>query len=631
MAETPAITEPPVAAEAPVVAEVPVAPETPAQVETPVAAETPTAESVQAADADFSNPSFEEKPKKSKKGKIVALISAAVAVLLAVAVVLNFTAIKGFFIKNFGSDEAYFQYVEELAFSDFADAGSSLYGSLLSSFEQADSAAEIRLDLELSEELMSFANSASGVDVDLDWLKNISCVLNAKSDDGKQDIGMKFLLGNATLLDLQCLFDMNENEMFIALPNLSDKYISLGSTLSLLQMTGTSFEIPEGMLDALPSEGEINDLLKKYLSIALDGFGDVSKDTEVIEVGDCSQEVTVLEYELTGKDVAKMLKEVLKELKNDEDVKACFDELENFIYDEYRLLLMGSGYERGDLYDMFKEGLSDAIDEIDPSEAPSETLLTLVDYVNASHEIVGREIEVGGFTLLSYMTASEGNAFAFEAKCDAIGLRITGDGTEKGDAISATYDVIAEGQKLLELELVDFVASEGSDAASGDIIISPSSDLLDQYLDSSNSAIALLDPALKLSFSGEGDTSSVAFSVLSNGSPLFSLKMSVTTDGDNSVEMPDESDAVDVDNIDEWVSSIDLNNIVDALENIGLPSELLTALENSIGDIDLNELFDSMGGFGYGDIYGDSYEDSFADIYDDYDDYYDDYYDEYFN
>ncbi len=565
---------------------------------------------------DFSNPSFEDQPKKSKKGKIIAILAAAVAILAAVALVVTLTPMKGFFIKNFGSDEAYFQYVEGDTFSDFADVGSALYGGLVSTYEPINAGSEVKLDLQLSDELMTLAQSALGGNMDLSWLQNISMITSTDIDGNKMNAAIKFLLGNATLLDLNFLLDAEENDMFFGIPNLGDKYLSLGNSLDDATAIAPSITITPEMIEALPTEDEINDLLNKYLGIIFEDFGKVSKTSKEIEVGDCEEDVTVLKYKLTAKDLIELAETILKELRTDADVKGYIKDFENFFAKEYEDLLEGSGYEKGAIYDTFKEAIDGLLDEIDAAEAPNITILTLTDYVNADHEIVGRKLDMGGMELLSYLTATEGNNFAFEASCEMAGFSITGEGEKKGDAVNAEYTLTMNETDILNVAFIDF------DGTVGDIKIKPSAELLSLVLggNTESSVASMLDPALKISL-GEN---SVALSLLSKNDALVTLTMSATTDSGDEVKMPDENKVVDLENADDWAASLDLGKLVDALEEAGLPSELVTMLEG----MDWDALMSGMGDVGYGDAFGDEYlDDEFFD-----DEYFDDEYfdDEYF-
>ena len=536
-------------------------------------------------DENISTPSLEEQPKKSKKGKLVAIVAAAAVVLLAAAVLLNLTAVEGFFIKNFGSDEAYFQYIEEETFSDFAAVTSSLYGDFISAYNPTNGSNEVKLDLELSDDLLMLAQSALGEDMDLDWLKNISMIVSANVDDQKQESAIKLLLGNATLLDVSVLLDRATNDIFLGIPSLSDLYISMGEAMDNAMSATPAFTVTTEMLEALPTEDEINALLNKYLNIIFEDFGKVSKETEEVELGNCSQSLTVLEYKLTAKDLIKLAKTILKELKSDEDVKGYIRDFEDFISTEYGDLLDES-YEEGILYDSFKEAINELIDEISAVEAPNVTVFELTDYINSGHEVVGREIEFGGMELFSYLSVVDGSDYAYEASCESAGLSIRGEGTKKGDTISAEYDVIVNEISLVEVSLEDFDSVE----MTGDILIAPSSQLLDLALGSgSSSVVAMFDPAIKISLGDE----SASLSLLSKNDALITLSLSTQTGNGDSIEMPDENQVVSLKNVDAWTSSLDLSKLVDALEEAGVPSDLLTMLESALENIDPDSLFDS--------------------------------------
>ena len=87
----------------------------------------------------YEEPSFEEpvvvKKKKSKKGLAIGgIITAAIAVTLAVIIAFFpgvVTAVKGFFLKTFGSDESYYAFVQEKTAAQYTEIVTNAYDSIL--------------------------------------------------------------------------------------------------------------------------------------------------------------------------------------------------------------------------------------------------------------------------------------------------------------------------------------------------------------------------------------------------------------------------------------------------------------------------------------------------------------------
>lgn len=538
---------------------------------------------------EFAQPSFDDQPPKRKKGKLIAIISAAVVVLLAVLIGFNFSFVQGLFIKTFCSEETYFKYVEKKALAELTDTGAVLYGDVTENFDVGNIGSEVKVDLKLGDKLLSLIEENAGTEADLDWLKNMSYTVKANADGKNLDYGIKFNIGEGTLFDIRALFNMDKQDVYLGILNLSDKYIKTSGATDTTADTTASFTISPEMKNALPSEQEANELLDKYLDIALGSLGNVTKTSDKIEVGEYTQGVTVLKYELSEKDVMKVAKNVLKELKSDEDIKAYIADVEGVMLEEYAELLEENDYEKGDMYAEFKQAIESALDSINATEADNTEILVLVDYVNAKHEIIGREIEIDGKTVVSYVSAHKGSKFAFKAESEELGLEITGEGTDKNDIISGKYQVKVDYEKMLEFELTDFNVAELKDGKiNGSITVTPSSNLISQLFDTdatTNTVISMLEPSVKISFESGEKSATVDISVLSKDENLLSVVMTSAVSGGGEITLPAEASVMDSTQVVEWADSLDLTKLVDALKAAKLPEDMLDTVELYINAI----------------------------------------------
>lgn len=598
----------------------------------------------------FAEPSFEEAPVKVKKGKkglaLGGIIASVVAVAVAVAVFFNFSFIQGFWIKTFSSDEEYFAFVEKKALSSLADYTTDFYGTAFESLSTDSYAYGSTVELNISDEAIAIIEDALPEEYDsleLNNYKNIRMGLKGSFTADKFALDASLGLGANSLLDLSTILDMTGRDAYIGVTNLSNKYLVFEDVLEELDDAALNSLLSEvdfeKLSKALPSEEILNSVLNKYLGIALENMGSVTKDSDKFEIGDYSEKLTILEKKVTEKDLLKASKALLKELKTDSDVKDIINDVEMFILDEYEDMLDGSGYEKGDFYDSFKDAIKAALDELDDVEASRDELFTLVDYVNGSHEIVGRAITVDDEEIISYMSVHEGNNFAFKLVCEEAELLITGEGTDKNDVIDADYTVEVEGTEVVDITLESFSFKDNK--INGSVTVAPSSDLLSTVVGDStaNSMLSLLEPAIKVSFE-MGDTSGkVTYAVLSKNKEFVSMSVSASTTSNKTVEIP--TDAMNSEEIMEWVDTIDVDKAVNVIKSLKLPSEINDLVDTYAASIKdaggIGAFVESMmNGFGssYDDYYDDysDYGDSYDDYYDDYSDYgdsYDDYYDDY--
>lgn len=578
-----------------------------------IAAQEPVAE-VQ----PFAEPSFDNKKPKRKTGKIIAVIAAVLVVALGVLVAFNFAFVQGLFIKTFLPEETYFKFVEKQALSKHTDSFSVFYGKIMENIANDKIGAEAQVNISLGDDALDLITENVNLDFDLDWLKNISFLLNTNIDGKKQEAGLKFNVGASTLLDLKTYLNMEDGDLFLGIVNLSDKFIGLEDIFSSASnglSSMASFTISEEMKSALPSEKEFNKLLDKYLDIAVDSLGNVSKTSETIEAGEYAQKVTKLKYDLTEKDVYAMCKEILRELKKDEIIKECINDFEAVMLKEYPDLLEENGFEKGDWYKSFKEAIEDALDNLNEIEGDDEELLTLVDLVNAKHETIGREIEVGGTKVAGYMSVYKGQNFAFQAECEPINLKISGEGTDKNDIVNGVYKVKVSNKELVEIKLDDFnMAMLQEGYLNGNVTLTPSSRLLSEWSD--NSFISLLSPAVKFRFENSTEKSDCAITLLSKNEEFLTIALSSKMTDSKKIDLPAQSLSMEnSEDVLEWVDSLDLRKLLDALKAAKLPDDILNMLENYVDQIEtaggisaLIESYNSMYNDDYGYDYGYDYD-----------------------
>lgn len=573
----------------------------------------------------FYEPTFEQKPKKKGKTGLIVGIAAAVAVVaVGLAVVLNFSWIQGWFIKTFSSDEKYFQYVEYKAFSESVDDVSKVYGKYSEALGKPMTA-NGNVGFNISDEALDLLADAIGEKIDLDFIKDINFDFKSAVDGGKQNIGMTVNIGDNEIVDFDSVIDMKNQEIFVGLLNLSDKYVKLSDGGAGASVNSASTMLIDGeFTKCLPNEEELNKLLKKYLKLAIDNLDNVSKSSETLDIDGVKQKVTVLEFELNQENVAEVAVVVLKELKDDKDFKGYVENIDKYLEDEIE------GYEGGEIYDELVDAIDDAIDELKDFDGDDE-LLTLVDYVNSNHEVIGRSIEIEGEEVLYYATARSGKKFAFEAECAVV--EMTGSGTDVRDVINGEYTITVDGKDVLDIALKNFNIAKADDGViKGSVALTPDADFLEEVLDIGSSdlaAISLLDPGIEIVLDTNEKSSKITLNITSKGETFVGLVLSGNSSDKASIKKPSDSKVVEVEDVSEWIESLDFDKLVKALEKSKLPDELVTMAETALEQLEnMDDYYGNDYGYGYDDDYGYGYDDDF--YYDeepvaDFDSYYDEF------
>lgn len=566
-------------------------------VEEPVAEVNADSTTGEPANDNFAQVDFEN---LGKKKKWLPILISVVAVITAAAILVGafFNQIKGFYLKNFGNAEDYFKYVELQELKNYAHDFTDIYGKLIGNYGE-DTAAETEIKLNVSEEALDTLKTYTGAEIDLDWLNDIVIKNNSNIKDNIYSNKVGLEISGKKIIDLSTILNMEKQEAFIGILTLSDKY---------LKVLNDESEIPEQYkeiltngeyLEVMPSEEELDALIDKYLEIAIDNIDDVEKSKDTIEVDDIEQKVTVLEIEIDEKTAAKIAKDVLKEAKKDKDIKKIIDDVAEYLED---IELIDDADE---VYDDYKDGIEELLDSLDKEEYDNEQKLTIIDYVDNSHKVIGRTIEFDGEEIISYVTAKDGDEFATKLVCQDVVIK--GDGTEKKDVINGKYSIIVDKKEYLEFTVTDYNDSKIDDGIiKGKILIKPTKKALEE-LDLENtvsSTFGLLDLGLELDFETTEDTAKLSVNIVSKNKTLFGISINSKEKEPQTVKLPDDDKTYEIDDAEEWASELDLTKITDALKKAGVPEELVNVLEYSIGG---------------------SYSD---DYYDDYNDTYDDYYGE---
>ena len=546
--------------------------ETPAFEAAPVAPEAPVAP----AEPAFAEVSFEEKaaPEKKKWWLIPAIVGGVLAVLAVLALIF-WNQLSGFWLKTFAPEEEYFQHVEKQALSVYTEDIAKVYGDCVEQLGNDEITAQAQMSLTVSDEVLDLITENTGMEIELDWINDVTFDLDTVMDGEQMMVCVAVAVGGQEVVDMNVIVDQENNRVLMGVPSLSDKYMQED-----VYGTAAITSIDRDMLKALPSEEEVQKLLDKYLEIALSEMTKVSKETDTLEIGDVSQKVTVLEYELTEKEALAICKAVLKEAKSDKDLKKIVERVADYAEEA------GMLSDADEVYDSFKEGIENTLDELKEVEPEKETFLVLTDYVNGAHEIVGRKLTVEEQDVFYYATAIKGKEFATEMEVSGA-MEIQGEGTIEGNIRKGEYVLIVEEQELLVInaELDEKKLEEMY--ISGKFDITPTEVAMElMELDSSvSSVIKSMGLGLQVIVDSSEDVAKLEMNVTSNGKVMVGLGLDAKNGSDKKIEIPDSGDVIDAYDSDEWIASLDLSKLVENLKNTSIPSDLVDLLEMAVGQI----------------------------------------------
>jgi len=512
-----------------------------------------------------------KKPNKSLKF----IIAGAVALVAILLVVFNLSSLEGFFVKAFASDATYFKYVEKKAFENYTSDVSSVYGTYMEAMGTTDGskgALEINVGDDALKLLEDSLEGIYGKKLEMDWLNTIAFKVAGNVDDKVQQMDFALAIDDKEILDMDMIMDMDKQKMFFAILNLSEQYVGVSmDEYTEEDVDVFEFYANEEIMEALPSEKEFNNLLNKYIKIVIDNMDNVEKSKDTIEVDGVEQKVTVLVFHLDSQTIYEIGEDILNEAKKDKELKKYIEDVAKAAGEE----------DTKKVYEDFVASVDEALKTIQEEEYDNETLLVLTDYVNANHEVVGRRLEVEDEEVFRYVTAQKGKKFATELEC--YGVTLTGKGTDSGKELNGEYAITYEGSDIGNITIEDYETDKVKEGyLNGTFSFVPSSDLLKLMgLDTvSIATISVAKPEIQLVCESSKKSAKMELNVNNDGKLFAGITVDSEIAKSSKIKVPTEDKIVDVENIDIWAESLELDKITAALRETSIPTELIDLLES---------------------------------------------------
>lgn len=608
------------------------------------AEETTVLEGIQNVRVDFGD----QVPVKIKKKLPKKFFVIPVAIVALVAVVVSFAfvpvlrrfwedsiarPVSGTVIKTVGSDEDYLKFVEKEAFNGYGgyiNTATNFYGTLMDTTTD-DTYVEASVSLNASEDALEILEE-NFAECDLSFINETVLKIAGGQNGDLFQLNGELEVNGKSVLDPSVLINMDKEEAFISILCLNNKYIrtELEVAGDVADALSESMIQNEEFRKAIPSDEELNDLLSKYIKVALDELDGVSVDKEELEIGDIEEKLTTVELEFTEEVAMNMVKAVLEEAKKDKKLKSYINDVAKILEDEDMI------DDAEEAYEAFVDGIDEVLDEIEDTDASDEAVFVLVDYVDSSHKIVGRALYEGDDTdaepIFFYGTVHDGKDYAFEFCVPSAEILVTGEGVDKGGVLTGEYIVSVMDNDFVKISLEKFDTNGISDGKiKGKVTVAPSGDLLGEM--GANGieyfGISIADLALQLDLDVAEKKADITVNVLVDKEFFAGVTVAYKIGSAPNFKIPAAKNVVDIDDVEEWIEEIDLDKFVKNLEKAELPDEIIEFVEEMIGELESAE--DMFAGFGdleaaipNGPVFNEDYEVSIdtAPYDEDYDDYY---------
>lgn len=488
--------------------------------------------------------------------------------------------------------------IEKNAWSEKVKEMAGAYATSLEESQSLMSGVQGDMSLKLEDSGRSLLGFIAPFDVS--WMNDITLSTTSTFADGQTGTLMKVLLNDNLVCTLEYYLDPETQDIYMRIPELSDKYLKTNLKEATEQQAATieedienadipadadslasayseslslSASLMSDLSASMPEATVVETLLDKYGSMLFDNLTEVDGSQATLTAGDISQECTVYEGQISAADAIKTGTDILEAAKSDEDIKKLLDSWSEKLSDGENL------------YDSFTESIDtglDALKNTDTDDSDESYISTRI-WVDENGRIAGREISLHendtDTPVLTWQMPENGSEFGYLLSFtpdDESDYVLSGSGQIDGDKLNGTYEFSTGGTVLSVIEVKDYdTASIKEGYLNGNYTVTfPAGDTEDDSL-------AMLENfALVLDLSSEKTSGSVALSVESAGSTLGTL--SITSGAGETVDIPDLASLKDVcdasndEDMNDYAATLDFTSIMENLSAAGVPDEVVT-------------------------------------------------------
>ena len=463
------------------------------------------------------------------------------------------------------------------AADSYADIEKSALAKIASEF-----AASYATSLEQSQDLVSGIKGDITVNIedsgrsllgfvapfDVSWLNNASVTINSSFKDNKEGGSMALLVNDSQVCTLDFYFDPDTEDMYMKVPELSDKYMKVNlketeddETLEAsTEGLSDSVKLLNNMTEAMPEASVVESLLNKYGTILIDNVKSTDGTSDTLTAGDVSQDCTVYEGTLDSEAAIRTLTAVLETSKSDKEIEA--------ILEKWSAVLPDSQDLNAQFQEAVDSGLN-ALKEDSSDEASQDGYFSSKTMHDAS-----------GYTpVFTWQMPKSDSSYGYllEIYAEDEVYALSGNGTIENDILNGSYQFSMNDEPAANIEVKDYDTAE---AKKGNINGSYSISFVADESDDSSDVSPLTNFSLDADIASTAESGSVKLGIVSAGATLGSVSF-VSGKGDG-VDIPDLASLKDVcdvsndDDMTDYVSSMDFTKLMDNLTAAGVPDEVIT-------------------------------------------------------
>lgn len=512
--------------------------------------------------------------KKRFNWKLLAIIGTVITALAVLVVFLwkpwSKSQEKG---QKFSTAQEHFAYVEGNAAQNMADAIAIAYGDYMADYDVESGSVSMEFHLQFNEFILNVLGSS--LEMDISWLKDIAMKLDISGDENIAQLTATLGIGETDILGIDFILDQLNERYFYGLPQINDTYVVMDGYMEedipLPEADFNSQEMLAGLLEYMPSEQLVQQLLSRYFAVVVSNITDVTRTNSTLSIAGVTQECTVLEAKIDYNTAYKIVKSILEEAKHDQDLKNMICEIVSYIDPE-----MGQ-----DLTESWADHIDDLIDQLEePDQEYDSDFILWTVYVDKNNQVIGRELNgtMDEFEdlAISYIKVSEGNTFGVEI-CLGDQVSIVGSGVASGKTTNAKYQLKISGVSMAEIEFTNIDTEQAAKGNfRGTVLIRPSDEVMVMLIGAPQLDIAL-------SVTVRNDEDPISIDLLIDGQSVATLTAEWKQNAFEPIEIPENAvDAMDEQAFEQWLEGIDVTKVLDNLLEAGVPMEFIESIAGAI-------------------------------------------------
>lgn len=541
-------------------------------------------------------PSATENVSQKKSRKKWPFVVLGVVALVAILVVANFARLRNFYQKMVSTPEEYYQIIETKQVDELVATYMSGYDEYMEMLDMESFGGSVNLTVELGEELIDLLDMSG---VEIDWFESANLGFDVTMKDELYKIGAIAGINDVDIISGNAIIDFEEEFMYMQTPELNENYIGASFEDMGIEIDEEMFTTFEMFKKYFPESEDLENLLSKYILLVVEQLDDVEEESAELEVGDISQKCTALEVTIDTETAQKIAEAVLTEASKDKDLKKLFESVIGMAEE------MGYPVDAEEIYDEFLVGVEEALDSIEYINM-GENEIVMTVYVNGKGEVIGREIEVADVKF-RYAMPQKGSKFEMECyvempdifrsvsyeESEMIKFGIEGEGKKKGDKITGDFSVKVDSEAYVNIRVEGYNVEKAKEGAMvGTFTFTLPKSLKNTLSEQGGYEMAMvasyLDYGLEIDMDTDSDGGTISIALVLNDEFLVKLTVESESGKGEKISVPsskDVVDAMDEDEVEEWVEEFDWEAILKKLDKAKVDEEYIEMLEDAIDDM----------------------------------------------